>query len=78
MNEPHGRRLLQVRPLLRWALAALAAFIALPSLADVQHPDRIVIGRITDNPRTDYVRLKGLLDRVIPIRRGACHSTRRG
>ncbi len=66
MNEPHGRRLLQVRPLLRWALAALAAFIALPSLADVQHPDRIVIGRITDNPRTDYVRLKGLLDRVIP------------
>lgn len=50
---------------------------AVPVFADALNPSRIVIGRITDNPRTDYVRLKRLLDVVLPhlaeqgIREGA-------
>ncbi|HQW81338.1 MAG: phosphate/phosphite/phosphonate ABC transporter substrate-binding protein [Rhodanobacteraceae bacterium] len=76
MNESHGWRALRARPLLRWLLAVLAAIIAMPSTADIQHPDRIVIGRITDNPRVDYVRLKRLLDVVVPKLSG--HGIREG
>lgn len=50
---------------------------AFPVFADAQHPHRLVIGRITDNPRSDYIRLRQLLDLVLPelagigIREGA-------
>jgi phosphonate transport system substrate-binding protein len=55
----------------------LALMCACPVFADALNPNRIVIGRITDNPRGDYVRLKRLLDAVLPylaaqgIREGA-------
>lgn len=44
----------------------LALLCAWPVFADALNPNRIVIGRITDNPRGDYVRLKRLLDVVLP------------
>jgi phosphonate transport system substrate-binding protein len=46
----------------------LAIVLALPvaASADIADPQRIVIGRITDNPRSDYVRLKRMLDVVVP------------
>lgn len=63
---------------LRGGLVLLLALSwALPTFADALNPNRIVIGRITDNPRADYVRLKRLLDVVLPhlapqgIREGA-------
>jgi hypothetical protein len=43
---------------------AVALSLATQAHADQLHPNRIVIGRITDNPRSDYTRLKGLLDQV--------------
>lgn len=52
------------------ALLVFLGFVGLMNApgvrADLAHPNRIVIGRITDNPRADYVRLKGLLDVVVP------------
>ena len=45
---------------------AVALSLATQAHADQLHPNRIVIGRITDNPRSDYTRLKGLLDQVLP------------
>lgn len=66
MNEPTGRRSPRMRPALQWALSLLALLAVAPVLADALHPERIVLGRITDNPRSDYVRLKGLLDVVVP------------
>ena len=48
-----------------WALL-LALLCAFPVFADALNPNRIVIGRITDNPRSDYVRLKRLIDVVVP------------
>jgi phosphonate transport system substrate-binding protein len=59
-----------------WALL-IALLPAVAAWADASNPDRIVIGRITDNPRSDYVRLKRMLDVVVPhlagqgIREGA-------
>lgn len=48
-------------------LLGLAGLLPLSGVrADLAHPNRIVIGRITDNPRADYVRLKGLIDVVVP------------
>lgn len=40
--------------------------LAGPVFADALNPGRIVIGRITDNPRVDYVRLQRMLDVVLP------------
>lgn len=57
-----------------WLLLIL---LAGPVFADALNPGRIVIGRITDNPRADYVRLRRMLDVVLPqladqgIREGA-------
>lgn len=66
MNEPTGRGSPRMRLASRMALSLLALCGAAPVLADALHPERIVLGRITDNPRSDYVRLKGLLDVVVP------------
>ncbi|MBI2397991.1 MAG: phosphate/phosphite/phosphonate ABC transporter substrate-binding protein [Xanthomonadales bacterium] len=45
---------------------ALFALVPAPAHADAQKPNRLVLGRITDNPRSDYVRLKSMLDVVVP------------
>lgn len=47
-------------------LALIGLMTPVAAYADLAHPNRIVIGRITDNPRADYVRLKGLIDVVVP------------
>ena len=61
------RRGMRARICSCWALLlALVALAPAPARADIQHPQRLVLGRITDNPRSDYVRLKSLLDRVVP------------
>ncbi|MBK6728631.1 MAG: phosphate/phosphite/phosphonate ABC transporter substrate-binding protein [Xanthomonadales bacterium] len=47
-------------------LLALAGLAPATVHADAQQPHRLVLGRITDNPRSDYVRLKSMLDIVVP------------
>ena len=51
---------------IRWTLLLAALCSCFPVFADARHPQRIVIGRITDNPRGDYVRLQRLLDQIVP------------
>jgi len=65
MTETHRQRIEPAHWGAFWALL-LALCVVFPVSADVSNPQRIVIGRITDNPRVDYVRLKGLLDAVVP------------
>lgn len=66
-----------IRRISLFAAGVVALCIAPFALADEGHPQRIVIGRIADNPRTDYVRLKAMLDAIVPrladvgIREGA-------
>ncbi len=56
-------RLLNLRAPGQIVVALLAAVLAWPAAAD---SDVLVIGRVSDNPRAHYDRLKPLLDYVVP------------
>jgi len=69
---------LYLRVILRFALASLLALAGAGATLAAGPPtdDELVLGRVTDNPKADYQKLKALLDYVVPrlsgvgIRRG--------